>query len=252
MAINKDPLQHLREQIASGRLPKHSKLPPERELAKQFGIPRTAIRRALSILEAEGEIRRYIGRGTYVGGMPENKMERRGAESWSTSPSEIIEVRLYLEPRLAGAAALRATSEDIENMYHCLEKFEAATDWETHQLWDNTLHQTIANAAQNSLLSQIMDEISNLRKSKDWKNLQKSTLKERRKQAVEFQHRAVVDAILERDPKRATKAMQDHLISVDKILKAAAEAQPEDTYLQSSYLRESAGRMRHSNGEHND
>ena len=94
MLMDQDPLQHLRRQIDSGRLPNHSKLPPERDLAEQYGVPRTVVRKALAILEAEGKIRRHVGRGTFVGSAPRDRLERGGAEAWSASPIELIELRL--------------------------------------------------------------------------------------------------------------------------------------------------------------
>lgn len=228
MLMDKDPLQHLRRQIDSGRLPNHSKLPPERDLAEQYGVPRTVVRKALAILEAEGKIRRHVGRGTFVGSAPRDRLDRGGVEAWSASPIELIELRLFLEPRLAGVAALRAKPEDIDNLHHCLAKFEAATEWETLQLWDRTLHQAIAIAAHNSLLVRVMDVTSDLRKSKDWDRLQRSTMNEGRKRNVAVRHRAIVEAITDRDPKRATMAMRDHLIGVELILRDAAEDLMED------------------------
>lgn len=215
MPMDQDPLLHLRQQIESGRLPNHSKLPPERVLAEQYGISRTVVRKTLAILEAEGKIRRHVGRGTFVGSAPGS------AGIWSASPSELIELRLFLEPRLAGAAALRATPEDIDTLRHCLTKFETASEWETHQLWDYTLHQAIAVASHNSLVVQVMEEISELRKLKNWDRLQKLIMNESRKQVVARSHRGIVEAITDRDPKRATMAMRDHLLSVEKILRDA-------------------------------
>lgn len=43
-----------------------TKLPPENELAKQFGVSRITIRRALGELEREGLVLREQGRGTFV------------------------------------------------------------------------------------------------------------------------------------------------------------------------------------------
>jgi DNA-binding FadR family transcriptional regulator len=223
MVMDQSPLQHLRRQIESSSLPECTKLPAERELAEQYGVPRTVVRKALATLEAEGKIRRYVGRGTFVGKAPSERPERNFAYDWSCSPSELIELRLFLEPRLAGAAALRATPEDIESLCHCIAKFEAATDWETHQLWDITFHHAIAIAAHNSLLVRLIDVANDLRSSEDWGRLQKSTMNESRKQDVALQHRTIVEAIINRDPKLATAVMRDHLLSVDKILRDAAE-----------------------------
>lgn len=52
--------------ISRGLLKPGSKLPPERELAEQFGVSRTALREALRILEATGTLRASVGRGRHV------------------------------------------------------------------------------------------------------------------------------------------------------------------------------------------
>jgi DNA-binding LacI/PurR family transcriptional regulator len=53
----------LRKMLAFGEL--GHPLPPERQLAMLFGVSRVTVRRALSQLEQEGQIRREQGRGTY-------------------------------------------------------------------------------------------------------------------------------------------------------------------------------------------
>jgi GntR family transcriptional regulator len=49
-----------------GELGPHGRLPAERELARRFGISRLTVRRVLDRLEAEGEIYRERGSGTFV------------------------------------------------------------------------------------------------------------------------------------------------------------------------------------------
>ena len=44
----------IRSAIVSGRLPQGERLPPERELAAQFGVSRVTVRDALRALEARG------------------------------------------------------------------------------------------------------------------------------------------------------------------------------------------------------
>ncbi|MCZ7647781.1 MAG: LacI family transcriptional regulator [Planctomycetota bacterium] len=58
--------QVLRDAIASRRLEPGSRLPEERILARDLGLSRGTVRRALSALESQGLIVRRKGRGTYV------------------------------------------------------------------------------------------------------------------------------------------------------------------------------------------
>ena len=54
------------ERLASGRLSPGDKLPSESELSTEFGISRSVIRPALTILESEGRIIRIKGRGCFI------------------------------------------------------------------------------------------------------------------------------------------------------------------------------------------
>ena len=57
----------LRERLAPGRARPGDRLPPEKELAQTLGVSRGTLRLALERLEANGEILRRQGSGTFVG-----------------------------------------------------------------------------------------------------------------------------------------------------------------------------------------
>src|SRR4051794_8679636 len=52
--------------IAEGSLLPGSRLPPERELAGNFGVSRSSLRQALKVLEIMGVISQRVGDGTYL------------------------------------------------------------------------------------------------------------------------------------------------------------------------------------------
>ena len=56
----------LREKIRKGQLAVGQRLPPERDLAREFGVSRGTLRQALKILEKERLIVSQQGRGTFV------------------------------------------------------------------------------------------------------------------------------------------------------------------------------------------
>lgn len=62
----------LEEAIKSGALPAGTRLPAERDLAKQHGLSRTTVATAYRELEARGLIRSHVGRGTFVCAVPES------------------------------------------------------------------------------------------------------------------------------------------------------------------------------------
>lgn len=70
-------VNYILEQKEAGRLVPGEKLPSENELTEQFQISRQTVRKALSVLEEEGIVRRVKGSGTYLhsgnGGISEGK-----------------------------------------------------------------------------------------------------------------------------------------------------------------------------------
>src|SRR3569833_1532519 len=62
--------QRLRYQILSGDWPIGSKLPPERQLAAEWGVSRNTIVHAYADLEAEGLLFSRVGSGRYVPPLP--------------------------------------------------------------------------------------------------------------------------------------------------------------------------------------
>ena len=94
---------------------------------------------------------------------------------------EIMETRLALEPRLAGLAVLRATAAEIAEMRRSVEKSKSAIDIRTYELWDATLHRTIAEAAHNNLLLSMFNALNALREDKVWGQLKNATVTTERK-----------------------------------------------------------------------
>src|SRR5687768_14111794 len=113
---------------SDGKLAPGARLPTERELAKRFAVPRNAARRTLAQLEAERAITRHVGRGTFLAGDAGRDGAPFPADSVShTSPAELMEARLRIEPALAELIVTNATPADFERMETCIDKAERAT-----------------------------------------------------------------------------------------------------------------------------
>ena len=106
MLVEKSLRELLVQGAESGTLGPGSKLPTERALVEQLSAPRSAVRRALENLEHEGLITRHVGRGTFLTEAVTHKVDGAPAD---TSPAEIMQVRLLLEPQVATLAARMAT-----------------------------------------------------------------------------------------------------------------------------------------------
>ncbi len=208
----------LRTKIESGGLGPAGRLPPERELAAEFGVGRNALRRALAELEAEGRIWRHVGRGTFVGARPEPGLAGLPGITRMTNPAEVMEVRLIIEPRVAGLAALRASSVDIAEMERCLRGAEADGDVAAFERWDGALHRAMARASRNTFLLAIFDTVNAVRRDELWGRLKEATLTADRQAAFARQHEALVALIRDRDAPGAEAAMRQHLETVRRNL----------------------------------
>jgi len=204
--------------IDDNELAPQSRLPPERRLCRELGMNRGELRKALSLLEAEGKIWRHVGRGTFVGARPLNKMNEIAALSTQTNPAEIMQARLLLEPGLARIAAIHASPADIDRMWACSKKKDASTDWRTYERWDGGFHQAVAEGTHNMLLLTLFNALNTVREATEWGRLRKSRLTDAHRQRSSRQHSAIIDAIVARDMDQAEIAMRDHLKSVHKAL----------------------------------
>jgi DNA-binding FadR family transcriptional regulator len=219
MRAKTDPVQTLIQFLKNGRFAHQSRIPPERVLAAELGMTRTALRKALSVLEARNRIWRHVGRGTFVGPKPTSPNgSMLSAVTSTTNPGEIMETRLVLELKMAAIAALRSTQNDLERMEHCLNRTESTNDFDTFEHWDGALHVAIAESTHNLLLISIFKTVNNLRQDKLWGRLKKAAMTGTRQKSYIRQHRELIRAIRNRDPANAEKAMRIHLETVQKNL----------------------------------
>lgn len=214
-----DALARLRGWIESEALSAGDRLPAERRLASRIGCSRETLRSALDRLEAEGEIWRHVGQGTFLGRRPAGQPLRDRLLIEATSPRELMDARLLLEPQVAAAAARRAGSADIALLERCLSAGRAACDRASCEQADSAFHGAVAGAAQNPVLSALLAYLSDARRRAPWQREWDQTY--RRIGVAEFtglhsdQHANVVAAITQRDPEAAEAAMRRHLETID-------------------------------------
>lgn len=207
-------LRRLSKLLQGPDYPANGRLPPERELAVQLKLSRSALREGLEVLEAEGRIWRHVGQGTFVGNRPVPAPATLSLITARTSPSEVLETRLMVEPMLARMAATRASEAEIAQMQRLLEKSEAARDAKTWELWDGRLHRAVAEAAHNGLLLSIFDAFNAMRSQAKWAALRQAALTPERHAAYCNHHRAYVEAIAAHNPARAENVMRRHIEAV--------------------------------------
>lgn len=219
-----DAARRLRAYLADGNLELNSRLPPERTLSRQLGVSRSLLRRALAELEAEGQIWRHVGRGTFIGSRPFESASDIDHVSSHTTPRELMEARLLIELGLARLAASHATNADIRALEHCIRKTRSAADWRVYEMWDINLHRAIATAAHNTCLMALFDTLNAVKRSVVWARPRAVPLARRLDHHSFAEHDAIFSAIVDRDPARAEAAMRRHLESVRDRLMAVMES----------------------------
>jgi GntR family transcriptional regulator, transcriptional repressor for pyruvate dehydrogenase complex len=211
-------LEKLRELLRSGDVSPDGKLPTERSLSEQLGIGRRAIRRALEVLEAEGEIWRRQGAGTFIGSRPDEWSGSVDAIVAGTDFMEIMEVRLRIEPQLAQLAALRAKPAELARMRNLARKIMESDDADARELWDGALHRQIAQSARNQLFLAIFDMINHVRQDEAWQNIRERARSGGTAGITYAQHEGIIEAIAARDPAKAGEAMRQHLLMLQERL----------------------------------
>jgi DNA-binding FadR family transcriptional regulator len=78
-------------------------------------------------------------------GQPPARQTRHAfSHHFQTTPTEVLEVRLLIEPVLARLAALRTTYFDIVHLKHLLERSQTARNPKAWELWDGRLRRMVA------------------------------------------------------------------------------------------------------------
>lgn len=217
-------LTQLRAFVAQRDFSASNRLPPERELCELLGVSRSELRKALAVLENDGELWRHVGKGTFVGTRPAEDMFSISAVSSRTNPAEVMRTRLLIEPVIASEAALNATSEDIAEMRSCIRGSRQARTWRQYEKWDNRLHGAIAEAAHNNLLLALFDTLNAVRRTVVWGRLRYDLVKPPADHHSFTQHEDIVHAIEERDLQETARCMRAHLRSVQQNLLETRQA----------------------------
>lgn len=211
----------LLDQLHSGHWQVGERLPAEREWCEQYQISRSTVRKVLAELKSQGLIAQTVGSGTYVSDKavlvanPQKAAGTVGADvAGQTSPAELMEARMALEPAIIDMVIGNATPADFEQMAHCCDRAEAATSVEEFEVWDGMFHEIIARAAHNGFVARLFKLMNQARAQGEWGMLKKRSLTPERRLAYQSEHRALLQAIKARDPVQAKALATEHLIHV--------------------------------------
>lgn len=185
----------LLEDIRSGRIKPGDRI-REEDIAKTLGVSRTPVREALQQLHLRRLVELAPGRGIIV------------AKLTTQQVIEYYAMREVLEGAAARFAAQHALPDEVAIMEELLREFERAEgDVPRLVKINHALHRTIYEAARNNYMHQALEHLE------DALSLLLHTtfsLPERHPSACR-EHRAIVDAIRDRDYEAAEGASRAHI-----------------------------------------
>jgi len=193
-------------------------LPPERELARKFGVSRSSIRDAIRTLEAIGLLEPRQGIGTVVCELPSDAIVTPVTSVLLQKRKmigDLLDVRTIIEPALARRAAMHATGEQIAELETILSRqAEKVHAGEISTEEDSSFHYTIALAADNSVLLKLVHVLMDLLQETRERSLQVGA-RQRKSLAG---HRRIFAALKQHDPEAAEAAMREHLLEIEKVV----------------------------------
>jgi DNA-binding GntR family transcriptional regulator len=195
----------LREAIVMGSLQPNERL-VEANLARTFGLGRSAVRTALARLEQDGLVEREPHRGARV-----RMVDEREAV-------EILETRAVLEGLAARHAAAKATANDVKRLREILagmRKLLDAGDLLAASDQNAVLHRTLIEVADHPTVSRLISML----KSQLVRFQYRTILLPGRTERSYAEHSAIVDAVAAGDGKAAEAAMRRHLSHVADALR---------------------------------
>lgn len=205
----------LTEEITSGRLAPGQQLPTETEMIAAFGVSRTVVREAIAALKAEGLVEARQGAGVFVAPNPQRpfRIDPAGIRCVG-DVLELMELRLAVEIEAAGLAAERRTTVGLREIERTLRHFERARRAGADAVEaDYAFHCAIGAATGNDFFLSFLRYLGSFIIPR--RSIQILSDEGEEKAAylggVLDEHRAIAEAIRDRDRAAAREAMRLHL-----------------------------------------
>jgi len=205
--------EQLRSLMAGGEFRPGSRLPAERDLARQLGVSRPSVREALIALEVEGVVDVRTGSGIYVvqpGARNGATEAAREPAEWG--PLELMRARELVEGEVAALAARNARKAQITAISDALARMrEQAARGIVPREGDEAFHSAVAQGCGNEVLRDTVHGYWQARGGALFERLGDYFENPASWKAALVEHAAVLDAIRAHDAPAARVAMQSHL-----------------------------------------
>ncbi len=164
-------VDQIKDAALSGTLKVGDKLPSEHELARDFGVSRTAVREALRILELSGLV--LIKKGNQGGCFIQEVSSNRKlidylSDHWrlgNVTLAHLTEARYWLESIVFDIVRQKATQKDFDKLRKSIDKAERLykEGKETEKIYQNfDFHAQLAQITRNTILIDTLSAITEL------------------------------------------------------------------------------------------
>ena len=222
MALTDEAIEKIKQMIISGRVRPGEKLPREADLAAELGLSRNSLREAVKALSLINVLDVRQGDGTYATSLAPSLL----LEALSfivdfhrdDTVLEFLEVRRILEPGATALAALRMSDEDKTKLGDILDSVAVDSPVEDFVAADLEFHKKIAIGSGNSVLASLVDNMSMpTARARVWRGMTEPRAQER----TLAEHKAIYQAIVNRDPDLARSWAIAHIAGIESWLRTA-------------------------------
>lgn len=207
----------LRTLITAGEFVVGSRLPAERDLARQLGVSRPSVREALIAMEVEGWVEVRTGSGVYVldrstqtSHVAQARRPQIAADEWG--PLELIRARRVVEGETTAIAATQAKHKHLAAMAKALAAMKSDADQGILPLeGDRAFHTAIVESCGNVVLIETVQGFWDSRRGPLFERLVGYFETVHSWRAAITEHEAILDAVRNHDPAAARLAMHQHM-----------------------------------------
>ncbi|MDA5093550.1 FadR/GntR family transcriptional regulator [Aliiroseovarius sp. KMU-50] len=211
--LSKSVVEQIELLILRGVLRPGERLPAERSLSDLMGVSRPSLREAVSELQDIGLLESRAGSGIFVSEDLDSSFSPALTsllERHDEAVYDYLDFRRDLEGMAAERAARLASDTDLNVIDSIFRKMENAPIGKGADL-DANFHSAIVEASHNVMIVHVMRAMFDLLKRGVFYNRQVVVQMYNTRTDLLDQHREINDALQDRDPDRARKAVEDHL-----------------------------------------
>jgi DNA-binding GntR family transcriptional regulator len=187
------------------------------ELARRLGMSRTPVREALALLEKDLLVARVPNRGVVIRSLTIDEV------------IHVMQMREALDGMAARLAAAHISLEVLDDLKRDFEEMmrTSATSSDQHSALSKRLHIEIMRAAGNPFLESASNSLmSSFERTRQhsWRIWNAARDSERIAKRRYDEHMEIIEALRQRDPRRAEKAARKHVMTgLQDILKAMTQ-----------------------------